>query len=257
MTRSPGQARDYEIEARRKALAGARLAIAENISHKAAAARVGSNIYTVTESYIILTKGTPEEVAALESGAVAVRSAVDAIRQRSTKQERWSQRKSGAGRQSPASDLVMRQAAFRAARIVMAEGISHADAARRAGASRRSVSEAYVILANCSPSQISRGESGETSIMELTEWVRENVPAEIRKTKRKIARLGGDVQQQRDTESALWLKLRDALDNIAAMPLPADVVGICKKNRMREEKVNEKLIAAFAWITEFSDAWTS
>lgn len=249
-------AADTAGDARRRALDGARLARAENISHEEAAQRVGSNVYWVTECYLVLAFGTPDEIASIERGAVTIRAAADAIRARTTKEDRRVARKAGAGRNSPDSEIEIRKRAFQGARIVIKEGISHVDAAQRLQISRRAISSAYVILAHCSPEQIAKAEIGEISLALLVDHVRKNVPADIRKSKRKGPIFDADTRKQRDTEVALWNTLRDALDGIAAMPQPQDIVRIVKKHRMREEKVNEKLIAAFAWITEFSDAWT-
>jgi hypothetical protein len=40
------------------------------------------------------------------------------------------------------------------------------------------------------------------------------------------------------------------------LPQPTDVIAVIRKNHNREMHVDKTLIAAFTWLTEFSDAWT-
>jgi len=56
------------VEARINAIRAARLAVAEHISMQEASEREGSKRSSTQEAYIVLTLGTPEEIAAVETG---------------------------------------------------------------------------------------------------------------------------------------------------------------------------------------------
>jgi hypothetical protein len=80
--------RKREQEGREKAFVAARLAISENISMQEAANRCGSLRASVQEASMILRLGTPDEIADVEAGRAAMRVTVDAIRERTTEEER-------------------------------------------------------------------------------------------------------------------------------------------------------------------------
>lgn len=80
--------RPYEKEARERAFDGARLAIAENITLHEAADRTGSKQSTVQEAITILRWGTAEEIESVETRGASMRTICDAIRQRTTPEER-------------------------------------------------------------------------------------------------------------------------------------------------------------------------
>jgi hypothetical protein len=74
--------------ARENAFRGARLAIADHISMTEAAERIGSKRSSVQEAYTILMLGTPEEIAASESGLVGIGPTVQSIRNRTSPEAR-------------------------------------------------------------------------------------------------------------------------------------------------------------------------
>lgn len=73
---------------RRRAFEAARLAIAEDIAQEAAAERCGSKRSSVQEAMMILLFGTEEEVAAVEANTMGMGPLADAIRARTTPEER-------------------------------------------------------------------------------------------------------------------------------------------------------------------------
>lgn len=80
--------REVERLARKRAFAGARLALTENISMDDAAQRVGSKRSSVQEAMMILRLGTPEEISAVESSDAPMGGTTDAIYARTTPDER-------------------------------------------------------------------------------------------------------------------------------------------------------------------------
>lgn len=88
MPRDKNTPREREIRGRTKAFEGARLAQAENISMEAAAVRVGSKRSSVQEAMMILLLGTPEEIEGVEHGNMPMGLTTDAIRDRTTPEER-------------------------------------------------------------------------------------------------------------------------------------------------------------------------
>lgn len=80
--------REGERLGRQRAFAGARLALADNISMDAAAERVGSKRSSVQEAMMILRLGTPEEITAVELNNAPMGKLTDAIYARTTPEER-------------------------------------------------------------------------------------------------------------------------------------------------------------------------
>lgn len=147
--------------------------------------------------------------------------------------------------------------AFQAARLARDAGISFPEAAKRCDAKPSSVAEAFTALTCATAEEVARIEAGEASLSKIARESARRVPVEIRKANRKAnPTLSREIIQGREFDAAVWGKLRDAFDALAALPQPADVIGVVKKNPMRIDHVNRKLMTAFGWITEFSDAWT-
>ena len=88
----PGN-RPYQVEARKKAFAGARAMIEHGKSQDQAAAEFGVNRSTIGEAMLILQHGTAEEIATSESGAIALRTLRDTIFARTTPAERLKKRR--------------------------------------------------------------------------------------------------------------------------------------------------------------------
>lgn len=143
--------------------------------------------------------------------------------------------------------------AFEAARLAIEAGMSQDRAATQCGTNRISVNEASLILKWGSPEEIADVTEGRKGMDSMVNSIRlRTTPAE-RRAGRRMPRQEMD---RAALDAHVWHKLRSGLEAIATLPQPQDVVDICHRNMMRGEAVDRMLIQAFAWLTEFSDAWT-
>lgn len=147
-----------------------------------------------------------------------------------------------------------RRKALAGARLALKEQLSLSEAAKRSDASRDSVGEAYLLLRYGTEEEITSVENNLLALNIAASAIRLRVPAVERE--RKSPHKNCEHTHRAELEAAIWAKLRRVLDDINAMPQPADVVAIVRKNQRRAQTLNTKLIAAYGWITEFSDAWT-
>lgn len=238
-------------ESRARAIAAAELVISNpRISHAAAADQFGVQASTSIEIYLILTRGTPEEIAAFRANKLGVKMLCKAIRARQT--DHGKMRKVPAP--TPEKHREVRIRAFRAARLAITDGLSIVDAAKREDCARHSVGQAIAVLRFCTAQQIADAESGAVPLADLMEAIRTSTSKASRQ--RKPAARSQDAREQMATESAISLQLMDSLEAISGLPRPADVIAFIRKHHKRTEAVNKHLIAAFGWITEFSDEWT-
>ncbi len=243
-----------DTEKRERAIAGARMAIEDSsISYTEASETVGVCRSYVVEAALILRFGTPEENKAFAELTIPARRLADTIRQRTPQEHK---RKTPAAPRRSAETIDMSVRIFRAARLCLADNVSNKDAARREGVSHKQVSDAVTVLKHGTPEQIAKGESGEMGLNPLINLIRSYIPADVRKAARKQNVRGQEAIEVFKTESAIFAKLRIALEAIASMPQPSDVVAVARKNNIRADTVNRFLMTSFSWITEFSDEWT-
>lgn len=111
--------------------------------------------------------------------------------------------------------------------------------------------ETSVVLRFGSPEQISALEIGMLSLREAARELRK-----VKGRERRPMILSADAKAMNVSESLVFAKLRDALENIAALPRPSDVVVIVKRQPGRLATVQKNLSTAYSWIEEFADAWT-
>lgn len=145
---------------------------------------------------------------------------------------------------------------LKAARYQIEQHVSQMEAAKKFSTNRTAVSECVLIITSGTAEDIRRAESGEVSLRVVAREVRERVPVAERKEKRPPLTKNKQLAEQVAMESRLWQRVRDAFDAISGLPQPSDVIALIKKNPMRTAQTDKKLIAAFSWITEFSDGWT-
>lgn len=89
--------RPKEIEARKRAFAGARMMISDtSLSQDDAAAAANSKRTSISSAMVILQHGTPEEIAAVEGGLMALDPTADRIRARVPESERKAKRRPNA-----------------------------------------------------------------------------------------------------------------------------------------------------------------
>jgi hypothetical protein len=148
--------------------------------------------------------------------------------------------------------------AFRGARLFITPGNrkSISDIAEEVGSNRHSVGIALLILEFGTAEEINGVESGTRRLDATYDEVRERTTDEERKAKRRAPTQTAELVQSRSIDAEVWGKLRDALDNITGMPSAKDTAVIVRKNVMRIEHVNRKLLVALSWIQEFSDEVT-
>lgn len=133
---------------------------------------------------------------------------------------------------------------------------SVADVAKEAGSSRSSVGVALLILEFGTPEEIAGVENGTMRLDATADNVRDRTTMEDRKAKRRAPTQTAALVQSREIDAEIWGKLRDAIDNITGLPSAKDTSVIVRKNAMRLEHVNRKLLAALEWIQEFSNEIT-
>jgi hypothetical protein len=146
--------------------------------------------------------------------------------------------------------------AIEAARYARAEKVTRDVAAAKFGVSVDTISRGDTVLTHGTPEEIASLEAELVSLRDVYDVVLKRTPRDVLKQGRKPMIRGDEAKDQTRVESQVWSKLTDALDNIVAMPAPADVVRIVKKNGVRTSQVDKRLMGAFSWITEFADAWT-
>jgi hypothetical protein len=147
--------------------------------------------------------------------------------------------------------------AFTAARAFLASGQkSIADCGKEAGSNRHSAGLALLILEFGTAEEIVGVETGARRLDVTADEVRARTTEEERKAKRRAPTQTAALVQARSIDAEVWGSLRDALDNITGLPSAKDTATIVRKNVMRIEHVNRKLLAALSWIQEFSDEVT-
>lgn len=143
-----------------------------------------------------------------------------------------------------------------AARYAREEKVTRDVAAAKFGVSVDTISRGDLVLTHGTPEEIAAVESEAAPLRDVYNAVLRRTPREVLKQGRKPMVRGDEAKDQIKVEAQVWSKLTDALDNILEMPAPADVVRIVKKNGVRTNQVDKRLMSAFSWITEFADAWT-
>lgn len=146
--------------------------------------------------------------------------------------------------------------AIKGARLVLTGGKSVEEAAGAVDSNRHSVSCGLMILEFGTAEEIAAVERGELNLDATSRAIRKRTPEKDRLAKRRAPTQTAALVQARSIDAEIWGKLREALDAITSLPSPKDTAAIVRKNSMRIEHVNRKLLASLAWITEFSDEVT-
>jgi hypothetical protein len=118
------------------------------------------------------------------------------------------------------------------------------------------VSLALVILKFGTEAEIVAADTGHASIRGLYDDICKRVPVEERIKAKTTATMSANRREQIKNDAQLWKELRHALDLICGMPQPADVVRVARANSARTAMLDRKIIDAYTWLSEFSDAWT-
>lgn len=130
-------------------------------------------------------------------------------------------------------------------------------AAQALNVSERSVQRAVKIRDFGTPEQITAVERGEASVTAMEQQVQP-----VRKSKAQKEKPSDSHQRRVATmnmQADIWRRLREALDHLTSLPLPAEVAVIARFNdkKTKGAAVERKLTPAIEWLTEFSDAWNS
>lgn len=153
-------------------------------------------------------------------------------------------------------DVTARENAFRAARLAMSDNLSMSEAAKRCGSKQSSVQEAMTILRLSTPEEIADVETNKVALGPMVDRIMARTTPEERKAVARPPTFSHSVQANRELDAEVWGKLREGLEAITSLPAPADVITIVKKNVMRGEYVDRKILNAHIWLEEFTNAWT-
>jgi hypothetical protein len=153
-------------------------------------------------------------------------------------------------------EIKARVQAFVGARLVLNEGKSISEAVAAADTKSSSVSEALTILIHGTPEEALAVQRGEVSLGKTADAVRDRVPQSERDAKRRPPTRSVAMVGAIEFDASIWGGLRDALDAIIGLPSPKDTAVIVRKNNMRLEHINRKLLVALEWIQEFSNEIT-
>lgn len=146
--------------------------------------------------------------------------------------------------------------AIRGARMVLTQNKSAEEAASVVGSNRSGISCGLMILEFGTAEEIAAVEDGKLNLDATARAIRKRTPETERLAKRRAPTQTAKLIQSREIDAEVWGKLREALDAISGLPAPKDTAAIVRKNVMRIEHVNRKLLISLEWITEFSDEIT-
>jgi hypothetical protein len=130
------------------------------------------------------------------------------------------------------------------------------EAAKRSGAKRSSVQEAMTVMRHGTPEEIANVETHKMALGPMVDIIIARTTPEERKAVARPPTFDPAVQANREFDAEVWGKLREGLEALTSLPVPADVVTIVKKNVMRAEHVDRKILTAHTWLEEFINAWT-
>lgn len=154
------------------------------------------------------------------------------------------------------SEVQARILAMQAARLIISDKISSADAAARTGSNRYAISQATMILRFGSEDEIAGLDKGELTLKGVYDDILARTTREQRLMKRYGPVVRDEVVQKRNVEAEVWQNLREALSRIGSLPSTTDTAAIVRKNPQRMEYVSRTLLASLEWIQGFSDEIT-
>lgn len=132
-------------------------------------------------------------------------------------------------------------------------------AASMLNVSRASVVSAKKVLSEGTAEEIDAVKRGDAAASTIAKQIRRSMPTEKRQERRNapLASRGSNPEriQNMQIEAQLWEKLSGAIDNLTALPRPADVVAIVRKNASRTRQVDARISTAIRWLEEFSNEW--
>jgi ParB-like chromosome segregation protein Spo0J len=126
--------------------------------------------------------------------------------------------------------------------------LTNAEAAKMVGVSEPTVRRAKRVLKEATPEEIEAVRDGKTAVNTVVRNIQERVG------KKRV-----EQGNKKALRGELWAKLRDSLDNLAALPRVADVLTIARDYdaRHRTSAINGRIQPAIEWLEEFRNAWES
>jgi hypothetical protein len=154
-------------------------------------------------------------------------------------------------------EIMISKQSIAAGRKQLAHGpFNRDDLAKEFGVPVNNVSRAVMLLRHGTTEEVAAVECGDLGLITVYDIISRRVPAAERiKTKTPNTRSAETVANQK-AEAATWKELRQAIDLICGMPRPADMVIIAKRSSGRTATLDRRIIDAYSWLAEFSDAWT-
>ncbi len=153
------------------------------------------------------------------------------------------------------ANIELRKRVMEASKYAIANNITREIAAKKFGITNISLTScAILVLKNGTDDEIEGVTSGRLPVTQLSKQIRSRLPLEQRSRKAPARTVEQDAQVKSD--AAIWRELRDALNAICGLPQPSDVIKSVKRHSVRRDVIDKKIMTAFSWLTEFSDAWT-
>ena len=129
------------------------------------------------------------------------------------------------------------------------------DAAGLLNVSSSLISKARTVIERGTPEEVRKIEVGAATVDAVVQDVRKRSPRkQIKKEPRAQVGKNPERIQRRQVNAEIWGRIRDALNHLTSLPLPADVAPIARAND-RAGLVDARLPKAIHWLKEFSDAW--
>jgi hypothetical protein len=117
------------------------------------------------------------------------------------------------------------------------------------------------VLKAATADEIRAIEAGEASPTTLAKQLRSGLRQDHRARRRAqpISEKGRNPQrlQNQRIDSDLWRRLRETLDHLTNLPLPAEVAALARNHTSRNGFVTQRLARARKWLEEFDHAWHS
>jgi len=124
-----------------------------------------------------------------------------------------------------------------------------------------SVSDARRVLAEATPDEVALVEAGRQAVTTLAADIRAGLTPEEREEKRQAPKTRKNTADSHAVrienarrKAHVWGTVRDAINALASLPLPADVAPIARSHD-RGGLVDEKLNRAREWLEEFAHVW--
>ena len=149
-----------------------------------------------------------------------------------------------------------RKRAFAGARLMITDGKSQEEAATAMDSDRTSIGQAMFIIQHGTVEEVSNAEAGNCALRGLYETIWKRTTPEERQAKRRPPAKTQVFMDSRQVGAEVWDVLKTGLHSFTSLPSPKETAAVVRKNAMRLEHTNRRILAALEWIQEFSDEIT-